>query len=63
MEERVDYDKKPVLLETGGEQVSNMAAGFEWQGWDECQEQTATAGRLAAMTDPPKLQGPRRMRL
>lgn len=40
-----------------------MAAGFEWQEWDECQEQTVTAGRLVAMTDPPKLQGPHRMRL
>lgn len=53
---------KTVLLNTG-EQVSNMAAGLEWQEWDECQEQTVTAGRPAAMTDPPKLQGPHRMRL
>lgn len=31
MEESADYDKKPALLKAGGEQVNNMAAGFEWQ--------------------------------
>lgn len=45
--------KTPALLETGGEQVNNMAAGFGMNA----REQTATPGVAEAVTGPLKLQG------